>query len=285
LEQTAEIDTEAGRDCSLWQLSKRELSESGRHLIGQALDAAACLGRRTAALHLMLGEESSDPAFASEAVTPAYLEARHASMRQLWKQVVWSLQQRALAGIRDQQNAAELLAQEPSVLALFQSLLEVKQGGRRIRCHGDFHLGQVLWTGEDYVVTDFEGEPARPIHERRLKHSPLYDVAGMLRSFEYAASSALANEPSDRWPRLEPWISYWSRWVRAQFLGAYVTDVRHAPFWPESSRDAARLLTVYELEKAVYELGYELNNRPEWAAIPLKGITEIVQMSGVRAAA
>ncbi|HTL61461.1 MAG TPA: putative maltokinase [Nitrospira sp.] len=282
--QAAHVDSDAGSKCSLWELAKTELSEAGRHLIGPALDSAACLGRRTAALHLTLGQECSDPAFTSEAVTPAYLEARHASMRQLWKQVVWLLQQRSVTGICEQ-AAADPLAQESSVLAVFQSLLEVNQGGRRIRCHGDFHLGQVLWTGDDYVVTDFEGEPARPIHERRLKHSPLYDVAGMLRSFEYAASSALAHQPKDRRQALGPWMSYWSRWVRAQFLSAYLAAVRHAPFWPGSSRDAARLLTVYELEKAVYELGYELNNRPEWAAIPLKGIREIVHMSGVRAAA
>jgi trehalose synthase-fused probable maltokinase len=146
-------------------------------------------------------------------------------------------------------------------------------------------LGQVLWTGDDYVVTDFEGEPARPLLERRLKHSPLYDVAGMLRSFAYVSASALAGQPSEQRRRLERWARYWTRWVRAHFLGAYVADVRHAPFWPASAQEAARLLTVHELEKAVYELGYELNNRPEWAAIPLKGITEIVHLSGVRAAA
>jgi trehalose synthase-fused probable maltokinase len=284
LQQSSPVDREGGRECSLWELSRTELPAAGRSLIGPALDAAACLGRRTAALHLTLGQESSDPAFVSEAVTAAYLEARHASMRQLWKQVLWWHQQRSVAAVREH-TSTDLSALEPSVLAVFQSLLEVGEGGRRIRCHGDFHLGQVLWTGDDYVVTDFEGEPARPIHERRLKHSPLYDVAGMLRSFEYAASTALANQPSDRRQACESWMSYWSRWVRAQFLSAYVADVRDAAFWPASSRDAARLLTVYELEKAVYELGYELNNRPEWAAIPLKGITEIIQMSGVRAAA
>jgi trehalose synthase-fused probable maltokinase len=147
-------------------------------------------------------------------------------------------------------------------------------------------LGQILWTGSDYILTDFEGEPARPLHERRLKHSPLYDVAGMLRSFDYASWTALANrQPEETRHELEPWTTYWSRWVRARFLQEYLSHVHYAPFWPESSKDAARLLTVYQLEKAVYELAYELNNRPEWAAIPVKGINEIVRASGARAAA
>jgi trehalose synthase-fused probable maltokinase len=179
-----------------------------------------------------------------------------------------------------------LLAQESSVLGVFGTLLDIEEGGQRIRCHGDYHLGQILWTGSDYILTDFEGEPARPLHERRLKHSPLYDVAGMLRSFDYASWTALANrQPEETRHELEPWTTYWSRWVRARFLQEYLSHVHYAPFWPESSKDAARLLTVYQLEKAVYELAYELNNRPEWAAIPVKGINEIVRASGARAAA
>jgi trehalose synthase-fused probable maltokinase len=186
--------------------------------------------------------------------------------------------------IREEEE--RLLAQESRVLALFQTLLDIEQGGQRIRCHGDYHLGQVLWTGSDYIVTDFEGEPARPLHERRLKHSPLYDVAGMLRSFDYASWTALANRQArETRHQLESWTTYWSRWVRARFLGEYVSHVRDAPFWPNSSKDATRLLTVYQLEKAVYELAYELNNRPEWVAIPLKGINEILRVSEAQAAA
>ena len=284
-QDTAQVDSEAGRECPLWELAQSALSDAGLTLIGPALDAAACLGRRTAALHLALGAERSDPNFAMEPLTPAYLEARQRSMQHSWKHVMHLLTQRSQPGAPLRAEAHELLAQEDRVLAVFQTLLDVREGGERIRCHGDYHLGQVLWTGDDYVVTDFEGEPARSLQERRLKHSPLYDVAGMLRSFAYVSSSALAGQPHEHQHQLARWTSYWSRWVRAHFLGAYVAEVREAPFWPRSGRDAARLLMVHELEKAVYELGYELNNRPEWATIPLKGIAEIVHMSGVRAAA
>jgi maltose alpha-D-glucosyltransferase/alpha-amylase len=107
-----------------------------------------------------------------------------------------------------------------------------------------------------------------------------------LRSFDYAAWTALAHWESNVQRReLEPWTTYWSRWVRAHFLRVYMSHVQDAPFWPGSSKDVARLLTVHQLEKAVYELSYELNNRPEWMAIPLKGINEIVHGSGARAAA
>jgi maltose alpha-D-glucosyltransferase / alpha-amylase len=284
--QEARVDSEAGKERSLWDLAQSTISEEVSQFIGGALDAAASLGERTAALHVTLGQSEHDPAFGPEPLTPEYLQARHQSMIQLWKQALRLLRQRSLQGTSILREGVELPAQESRVLGIFQTLLEIREGGQRIRCHGDYHLGQVLWTGSDYVITDFEGEPARPLQERRLKHSPLYDVAGMLRSFDYAAWTALAHWES-KVPRreLEPWTTYWSRWVRARFLRVYMTHVQDARFWPASSQDAARLLTVYQLEKAVYEFSYELNNRPEWMAIPLKGINEIVQWSGVRAAA
>jgi trehalose synthase-fused probable maltokinase len=284
--QSPTVDSDEGKGYMLWDLAHMPLSEAGRELIGSALDAATSLAQRTAALHLTLGEGTGDPAFISEALTFEYRQARHQSMVQSWKQVVRLLRPLSLTNIAMREEEERLLAQESSVLGVFGTLLDIEEGGQRIRCHGDYHLGQILWTGSDYILTDFEGEPARPLHERRLKHSPLYDVAGMLRSFDYASWTALANrQPEETRHELEPWTTYWSRWVRARFLQEYLSHVHYAPFWPESSKDAARLLTVYQLEKAVYELAYELNNRPEWAAIPVKGINEIVRASGARAAA
>ncbi len=282
---TSPIDNEGGTASSLWDLARSSLSEPGRELIGHSLEAAGCLGRRTAALHLVLAEAQDHPDFAPEALTLEYRQARYQSMLQMWKQVARLLTQRLVDGTQRQQ-VADLLAQESRLLAVFETFLDLQHGGQRIRCHGDYHLGQVLWTGSDYVLTDFEGEPARPLHERRLKHSPLYDVAGMLRSFDYASWTALDRcDVEDTRHKLESWVTYWSRRVRARFLGEYLTQVHDAPFWPPSSKDAEQLLTVHELEKAVYELGYELNNRPEWVGIPLKGIHEIVRRSGTGAAA
>ena len=283
---TLPIDSEGGTASSLWDLARSPLSGPGRELIGPALEAAGCLGRRTAALHLVLAEAQDHPDFTPEALTLEYRQARYQSMLRMWKQVARLLTQRLVGGTQSQQQAADLLAQESRLLAVFETFLDLQHGGQRIRCHGDYHLGQVLWTGSDYVLTDFEGEPDRPLYERRLKHSPLYDVAGMLRSFDYASWTALNKcDVEDTQHKLESWVAYWSRWVRARFLGEYLTQMHDAPFWPPSSKDAEQLLTVHELEKAVYELGYELNNRPEWVGIPIKGIHEIVRRSGARAAA
>jgi maltose alpha-D-glucosyltransferase/alpha-amylase len=282
---TSPVHNEAETAFSLWDLAQSPLSEAGRDVIGPAWEAAGCLGRRTAELHLVLSEAQDLPDFTPEALTLEYRQARHQSMVQMWKQVVQLLTQRSIQGPLMEQ-AMHLLAQEARVLAIFETFLDLRHGGQRIRCHGDYHLGQVLWTGADYVLTDFEGEPARPLRERRLKHSPLYDVAGMLRSLDYASWTALGKfGPEDARQTLEPWAIYWSRWVRARFLGQYLTHVHGASFWPPSRKDAVQLLTIHELEKAVYELGYELNNRPEWVGIPLKGIHEIVWRTGARTAA
>jgi maltose alpha-D-glucosyltransferase/alpha-amylase len=140
----------------------------------------------------------------------------------------------------------------------------------RTRVHGDFHLGQVLWSEGDFYILDFEGEPARSLDERRRKASPLKDVAGMLRSFSYAAYAGLfiraAGRP-DEVERLEPWARTWSRWAGAAFLKGYLAVAGDAPL---------ALLDLFLIEKALYELNYELNNRPDWVRIPLRGLSELV---------
>jgi len=140
----------------------------------------------------------------------------------------------------------------------------------------------VLYTGKDFVILDFEGEPARPLTERRLKRSPLRDVAGMLRSFQYAASARLFEEAASgivaapEVPLFESWALYWERWISAAFLGAYLDRAGAASFLPAQRADLAILLDCYLLEKAIYELAYELNNRPTWMRIPLAGIRQIL---------
>ena len=162
-------------------------------------------------------------------------------------------------------------------------------GGLRTRVHGDYHLGQVLYTGGDFVIIDFEGEPGRPLAERRQKRSPLFDVAGMLRSFSYAASGSLirraerggagpergATDPADA-ERLARWARAWTAWVSAAFLGGYRRAVAGTPAVPSDDAGWVVLLEAFLLEKAFYELEYELNNRPDWVAIPLRGIIDLL---------
>jgi maltose alpha-D-glucosyltransferase/alpha-amylase len=148
----------------------------------------------------------------------------------------------------------------------------------KIRCHGDYHLGQVLKTAESFVVIDFEGEPARPVEERRAKHSPLRDVAGMLRSFDYAVHAALAARTDAERASLRPALDAWKRQATRAFFDCYVTAAGESParLLPPSAEAARRVCAVFELEKACYELRYELNNRPDWAPIPLAGIARLL---------
>ena len=149
--------------------------------------------------------------------------------------------------------------------------------GERIRHHGDYHLGQVLRTADgDFMIIDFEGEPARPLAERRAPHSPLRDVAGMLRSFAYAAATMSIEHRNQLPPRvLEPRAHYWERDAREAFLAGYLGDT-HATFLPPSRRAIEQFLALFETEKVFYELSYELNNRPEWIWIPLRGISKLL---------
>ena len=168
------------------------------------------------------------------------------------------------------------------MLDCFGSLLKGKISATRIRCHGDYHLGQVLYTGKDFMILDFEGEPARPLSERRMKRSPFRDVAGMLRSFQYAAYARLYDEaqagvlPPGALPALASWALDWERWVSAAFLRAYLDRAWGTSFVPPSRDEIAALMDIYLMEKAVYELAYELNNRPGWVRIPLQGIRQIL---------
>jgi maltose alpha-D-glucosyltransferase/alpha-amylase len=175
-----------------------------------------------------------------------------------------------------------VLGLQSDVLARFQAVTQRSIAATRIRCHGDYHLGQVLYTGKDFVIIDFEGEPARPLSERRLKRSPLRDVAGMLRSFHYAICAALRDQEARGLLRPEhaavlgPWAGFWQQWVCAAFLRGYLDTAGTASFVPRSREELQILLDAHLLEKAVYEVGYELNNRPDWVGIPLQGILQVM---------
>jgi maltose alpha-D-glucosyltransferase/alpha-amylase len=178
--------------------------------------------------------------------------------------------------------AVDVLRREEDVLGRFRGLLNRTLRSTRIRTHGDYHLGQVLFTGSDFMITDFEGEPARPISERRIRRSPLRDVGGMLRSFNYAVHTALREREETGLEevaslRARDWGRFWQAWVSSIFLGAYLQEARTSEFLTADEDEIALLLDVYMLEKAVYEVAYELNNRPSWVSVPLEGVLELLQ--------
>ncbi|MGH9435456.1 MAG: putative maltokinase [Terriglobia bacterium] len=252
-------------------------------LIGPYLASAALLGRRTAELHKALASDASDPRFAPDAFSSDDRKSACDSMEELAAHAFRLLQERLgfLEAVA-QEKGRQVLSLRAEVVSRFRQLLTLPVTVQRTRLHGDYHLGQVLSTGTDFVIIDFEGEPERPLAARRAKRSPLRDVAGMLRSFHYAASTALERRNSARGaPAVESssqelWAQYWRQWVSAEFLRAYLATAAGAPFVPHGDKELCALLDVFVLEKAVYEVIYELKNRPAWVAIPLDGILELL---------
>jgi maltose alpha-D-glucosyltransferase/alpha-amylase len=250
--------------------------------IGMYLGLARLLGRRTAELHVALSTPAGNPAFEPEifgalAKRKFYQSLRNLTTRALdvLKEQLGNLQPSAL------EPAREVLRRERDIRARLHRVLERNLEGQRIRVHGDYHLGQVLHTGRDVAIIDFEGEPARTPEERRRRRSPIADVAGMLRSFHYAIWGVLTPElghhvrPEDM-PALERWAPTWYGWVGSAFLESYLGTVGPAKIVPEARADLALLLDVHLLEKALYELTYELNNRPTWVSIPLRGVLDVL---------
>ena len=179
-------------------------------------------------------------------------------------------------------DARYVLQREEEARNRFAMLRSTRIDTVRIRHHGDYHLGQVLYTGQDFVIIDFEGEPARALSERRLKRSPIRDVAGMIRSFQYAAYASLFGQVPGLTPRAEAmervaeWAEVWTAWVSATFVKGYLARAEKGAFVPQSGDSLRILLDAFLLEKAVYEIAYELNNRPEWVRIPLHGISKLL---------
>lgn len=268
---------------SLLALARSETPPEAVAAIGAYLGVARLLGERTAQMHLALAAATEDPAFRPEPLTPLAQRSMYQSMRSLALQTFRLLRRK----VRDMppaihEPARALLDREQELMDRFARLMQNPVTAMRTRTHGDYHLGQVLFTGKDFMIIDFEGEPARPLGERRLKRSPLRDVAGMLDSFHYAAFAALREgqsagfiRPEDVEP-LRPWADYWVRWVRASFLSAYLRTAGDAPFLPRDPSEIETLLESHLLEKAVYDVTYELNNRPDWAGIPVGGILQFL---------
>ena len=236
------------------------------------LKAATLLGRRTAEMHLALATETTDEAFRAEPLTSIGIAEEAKRIREQINRALDTLQQ-ALPTLTGEiaLDASSLLSRRPFLQAQADAILSQQSSGKLIRIHGDYHLGQVLRTQDDFVLLDFEGEPARSLAERRRKQSPLKDVAGMLRSFAYAAAAGLQQHKTVH-PEgnlsPEPWCST----VSTAFLTAYLQTVTTRPGLLPNEPLATALLNTYILEKASYELVYELNNRPTWVRIPLAGL-------------
>jgi maltokinase len=241
-----------------WDLAREALASSA-----EAADAFVPrlrrLGEVTAQMHSLLATEPDDPNFCPESPSVESLALLTASIDEQIAQLFLDLP--------DDPALDPIRGRGEEVRERLRLISRVGTVGKLIRTHGDYHLGQVLWTGEEWVLLDFEGEPMRPLPERRRKRSPLRDVAGMLRSFAYAASATEIE-------RGEASAPGWEERARQAFLDGYLAEITTAIVPPGDALD--RLLAIFELEKAVYELRYELDNRPDWVAIPVAGIQRLL---------
>ena len=248
-----------GRDG--WELALDAIAaDGGEAFIGEL----ARLGEITARMHSILGSDMSDPTFAPEEPSGEALALLLATVDEEIETI--------FRDVPDVPEVAPIAWRGQEVRERLRSLAHVSAGGRLIRTHGDYHLGQALLTEGRWVILDFEGEPARSLTQRRQKRSPLRDVAGMLRSFAYVASAA------ERLRGVAP-PEDWEQRARDAFLGAYLGAV-DTTLLPHGQDNTRRMLSIFELEKAVYELRYEMNNRPDWISLPVSGIARLLEEDG-----
>jgi trehalose synthase-fused probable maltokinase len=243
-----------------WALALEEIGDASELFLGRLHR----LGEVTGQMHTVLASDPNDPAFAPEDPSVESLGLLTATVDEEISRLFLSLPE-------DDERLAPILGRGEEVREQLRQLTTIGSVGRVIRTHGDYHLGQTLWSPSrrEWMIIDFEGEPARPLVERRRKRSPLRDVAGMLRSFAYAATASSLEHD------VEP-PEGWEEQARSQFLEGYL-DTVDPSLLPSGQLAIERLLTVYELEKAVYELRYELDNRPDWVGIPVAGIQRLVE--------
>ncbi len=264
-------------------LTRKAFPELVTALLGGYIPHAELLGQRTAEMHQALASEPDDPAFAPERFTSHYQQSIYQHMRSHGIRSLDMLRKKTPKLQPDlRKRARRVLDHQKEIEQRFDDVRRSRISGLRIRTHGDFHLGQVLYTGNDFIIIDFEGEPARPVSERRIKRSPLRDVAGMLRSFHYAPHAVLLGQEASFTPRpedlntLRTAARFWHRWISTAFLKAYLETAQDGDLLPRKDQELSTLLEAYLLEKALYEVGYELNNRPDWVGIPLGGILQLL---------
>ncbi|WP_187264110.1 maltose alpha-D-glucosyltransferase [Pontibacter beigongshangensis] len=247
---------------------------------GAHVERVELLGQRTAEMHLAIANIDHKD-FTPEDFSLHYQRSLYSSLTSLVRSS-FDLLQKKLPDLPEaiQEEAEEVLQMRGQVLEQLKMIFAKKIDTQKIRTHGDYHLGQVLFTGRDFVIIDFEGEPARSFSERRLKRSPLRDVAGMIRSFHYAVYNALFQAGSFRKEDsqyLEQWAEQWYHYARGFYTHSYLQQAKGSGFVPAKEEDYSVLMETFLLEKAIYELGYELNNRPDWVLIPIRGIKYIMR--------
>jgi trehalose synthase-fused probable maltokinase len=256
------------------ELMANRMTSEVEELFGEYVKSASLLGLRTAEMHAALADRHN-PGFIPEPFTPADGQKLYEEMLGQ-VDIAFELLRRKRAVLTGTaaDDAEALLRMEHRVTELFSSLRNHPLTAARIRLHGDYHLGQVLYTGEDFMIIDFEGEPARPLSERRGKALAMRDVAGMIRSFQYAAYAALFARGETGGAR--SWADFWTAWMSATYLKEYLDAANGSLFLPSGPQEQRLLFDSFLLQKALYEVAYELNNRPDWVQIPLRGILSLV---------
>jgi len=262
----------------LIEQAKHKVPDRAVDWIGPVLDRMRLLGLRTAELHLRLAA-SETPLFAPEPYDIMHQQSVYGSAIAHVSRTFDTLRSQLTKLAPEVVPLAEsALARESQIDRALAAITRHRIDVVRMRVHGDFHLGQVLWTGNDFVIIDFEGEPGRPLTQRRFKRTPLRDVAGMVRSLHYASAAAMRNgkhRPEDV-AMLERWARAWSEWASAAFVAGYLEKAAGTRIVPKKDSDLSLLLEFFLVEKCVYEIGYELNNRPEWVEIPLRGLLSLL---------
>lgn len=263
------------------ELMDQDVPREVYELLGIYLREATTLGKRTAEMHIALSAETKDQAFKPEPVTKEELARMKAEMQGDVDMILDAvrLKQKSLAPDMID-RAAELLQYREALMGIIGSLETVKQDLVKIRVHGDYHLGQVLYRAGDFMILDFEGEPSKDISLRSRKHIALKDVAGMVRSFSYAAYAGLFlflhNRPEDL-EQFLPWAKACQTWVSVAFLKGYLETATGHSFIPANQTDFFKALLPFVVDKAIYEINYELNNRPDWLKVPVSSLLQYLK--------
>jgi maltose alpha-D-glucosyltransferase/alpha-amylase len=264
-------------------LSSQPVPRVITELLGGHAETAVLLGRCTAELHAALSTHPEMPEFAPEPFTEFYRHSLYHGFLAQMNKSLDALRQHVeqLSGAAHEEARA-VLEQQDTLGERFNALRDMRISGMRMRHHGDYHLANVLYSGSNFIIRNFDGDYTRPMSERRIKRSPMKDVASMVRSLHYVSHAVLFNHvpgivtTQDDW-RLERWAKAWYQWVSALFLRGYFETARAADCLPQTQPEIKVLLDAFTLEKGLMEVEYELRHRPDWVRIPLHGILEQLQ--------